>query len=280
MTRVLLLLLLVGLVSGCRTLDPGRSLPLADPRPEKWMMGLVARVGEPQAIRARARLDLDAPDLSFDRPQRMAVERPARLRFEVLGLFDQLAAVVVTDGARYQVYDARRGDLEEGRVGSDLLWRVARIDLDPSRAVQLLLGGVMPTPGLTLSAARIFENGQVSFARVDSRGLAREGYRFDAQGQLLEASHFDDEGRLLWQATYADYRPVERPDGSKGSFAHELKLNFPRVGAQARLRYSVVKIESELPDSLFQLPRRDSSRMGVGDGQEKWVWLDAAMWPQ
>ncbi|MAJ60146.1 MAG: hypothetical protein CBC48_09220 [bacterium TMED88] len=246
---------------GCRTLDLGAPLEPADPRPKAWLSALASRGLEPQAIRARARLDLDAPDLSFDRPQRMAVERPARLRVEILGLFAQLAAVVVTDGHRYQVYDARDGDLQEGPVDSSLLWRFARIDLDPPRAVELLLGSVRLSPELTTGTSWGFKNGEVSVERFDAKGVVREDYRFDPKGRLIEASHFGPDGAALWRAVFEDYRVLDRPNGMKIDFPYEIELNFPRVSARARLRYSAVQVEDQLPDALFKLdlPKKTSS---------------------
>ena len=246
---------------GCRTLDLGAPLEPTDPRPAAWLSALASRGLEPQAIRARARLDLDAPDLSFDRPQRMAVERPARLRVEILGLFAQLAALVVTDGQRYQVYDVRQGALEEGPVDGNLLWRFARIDLDPPRAVELLLGSVRVSPELTTGTPWGFKNGEVSLERFDADGVVREDYRFDPKGRLIEASHFGPDGAALWRAAFEDYRVLESPNGTKIDFPYEIELNFPRVKARARLKYSAVRIEDQLPDALFKLdlPKRSSS---------------------
>ena len=249
---------------GCRTLDLGAPLEPTDPRPEAWLAALASRGLEPQAIRARARLDLDAPDLSFDRPQRMAVERPARLRVEILGLFAQLAALVVTDGHHYQVYDVRQGVLEEGPVDGDLLWRFARIDLDPPRAVELLLGSVRISPELTTGTPWGFKNGEVSIERFDSNGVVREDYRFDPKGRLIEASHFGPDGAALWRAAFEDYRVLKRPNGMKIDFPYEIELNFPRVEARARLQYSAVRIEDRLPDALFKvdLPQKSSRFQG------------------
>ncbi len=276
MIRVLVRLGPILVLLGCRTLDPGAPLETTDPRPQAWLSALVSRGVEPQAIRARARLDLDAPDLSFDRPQRMAVERPARLRVEVLGLFDQLAAVVVTDGDRYQVYDARQGDLQSGPVDANLLWRFARIDLDPPRAVEILLGSVRLAPGLRMGTPLGFESGDVSIGRFDADGVLREDYRFDAEGRLVEAISFGPDGAVLWKASFQDYREVDRPNGSKIFFPYEIELNFPREGARARLRYSMVRIETRLPDALFHLdlPEKSSAaslgtwaRIDVGVGR-------------
>jgi hypothetical protein len=235
-------------------------MPADDPRPEALLDALRSRVDARSALRARANLDLDAPDVRLDRPQRLAVARPARMRVEVLGLFDQLAAVVVTNGARYQVYDARRDELEEGSVGADLLWRVARVDLVPEVAVDILLGAPRPGPGLSNIGARLLEDGAIAFARVDRRGLQRETYRFDAAGQIAERASYDEEGDLDWRAKFSDYRPVRSASGPDEPFAHDVLLEFPRVSARARMVFEQVLLSDDLPEALFvlQLPGRSS----------------------
>ena len=77
-----------------------------------------------RGLSGRARLAVDGHDgaLRLRGSQRVALERPARLRVEVLGLFDQTLAVLVTDGERYQFFRANDRTWESGPVGPDLLW--------------------------------------------------------------------------------------------------------------------------------------------------------------
>lgn len=243
-------------------------MPADDPRPAALLASLGRVAQSRSALRARATLDLDAPDLRFDRPQRMAVARPARLRVEVLGLFDQLAAIVVTDGDRYQVYDARNADLEEGLVDADLLWRVARVDLEPGEAVDILLGAPRAGPGLADGGAWLLEEGAIAFERIDAGGVRRESYRFDGAGRLTERATFDAEGGLVWRARFDDYRSVGTASGADPAFAHEVSLEFPRVSARARLVFKKVLLSDDLPDALFvlQLPgqTRRATEVRVG----------------
>ena len=244
---------LLGSLAGCRSPNPGVPLAPDDPRPAALLRALEQQSASRHALRGRARLDLDAEDVSLDRPQRMAVERPARLRFEVLGLFDQLAAVIVTDGSHYQVYDARNHDLEEGLVDPQLLWRVARVDLEPSEAVDLILGAPRPDPGLSAGEARAYLEGEIGVHRVDAAGVLREGYRFDGAGQLAEMTLYDANGQRVWHAAFSDYRPVAAPGGADVPFAHDVKLVFPRVDAKVRLVFKQIVLADRLPDALFEL---------------------------
>ncbi len=264
MKRAFALSLLLMFGVGCRTPLPGTLLPAGDPLPELRLEALRSAAGSRVALRATARLDLDGPGLELNRPQRIALERPARLRVEILGLFNQLAAVVVTDGTAYQVYRAGEGDLETGLVHADLLWNVARIDLLPGEAVDLLLGVPRPDPTLVRSAARRFEDGALEIERVDSSDVLRERLRFDASGRLAALARFDRAGGLVFTARFADYRDVEAEGGSDGEarvaaaqFAYEVDLDFPRVEATARFQFKRVSLPADIPDGLFELKLPD-----------------------
>ena len=244
-----------------------RGLPLGvdDPRPGQLMAALEQQIRDRTALRGRARLSVEAPDLSFSRPQRMAVERPGRLRVEVLGLFDQVAALLVTRDEIYQFYDARSGRFEQGRADPGILWRVARIDLSPEEAVGLLLGAPVIEPGLFLADAHGYKDGGVAVSRRDRRGVARERYGFDGMGRLLEMQRLGAGNRIVFTVQYSDYRSLPGPGGGAESFPFDLKMEFPRVEAKARLVFKQVDLPGLLPDSLFELekpgsPSLESSR--------------------
>ncbi len=243
-------------------------LPQADPRPARLLAGLEASAEGRSALRARARVGIRAPDLKLRRPQRLAVARPGRLRVEVLGLFGQLAALLVVDGGAYQLYEPGADQLREGRVSSALLWQVARVDLEPAEAVDLLLGVPRPSAGLHVSGARLREDGHIAFERVDARGDAREHFVFDAEGRLAEMARLAPDGRPIWKARFARYRTIAGHDGSPRQFAFEVALDFPRVDGSATLDYQQVELVAELPGSLFrlELPPRGPAGEGAQDG--------------
>jgi hypothetical protein len=264
LNRALALLPILCLVVACRTpLLAGSPLSPDDPRPAFLMGALQERATARHALRATAKLELDAPDLRLSRPQRMAVERPARLRLEILGLFDQLAAVLVTNGEVYQLYDARKGDIEEGLVTAGLLWRVARVDLVPEEAVDLILGVPTPRRGLSLGSARVFEDGAIEVDQVTDEGALAQRLRFNASGQLDSLETRLPSGKLLWRARFADYRAVPSTARSglgeldeaavQDAFAFDVRLDFPGEEAEVRLRFKKVALEPGLPDALFEL---------------------------
>ena len=62
-----------------------------------------SRAGRRGALRGAARVALEGPAFRLNRPQRIAIARPGKLRFEVLGLFDVLAAMLVSDGQDFDL---------------------------------------------------------------------------------------------------------------------------------------------------------------------------------
>lgn len=246
--------LLVGLAS-CAT--PGRS-----PRPEfdpvELRMALDAAAEGVTSLRARTKLRVDSPDLDYNRPQRIAVARPGKLRIEILGLFNQLAAVLVASGGRYQVYRSGEPGLEEGAVDAHLLWRVARVDLTPEEGVMLLLGAPRLSPQWTLGTAYWTRDDLFMVPVHDATGTPRERAGFDPAGVLRSLERFDVRGELVWRAGFDDHRPVFGGDGREWSFAHELNLEFPSQRARARLVVQAVELNPAIDDTLFELPRVDA----------------------
>lgn len=255
----------LGLGVGCRTPSPESRLVHGDPRPERLLTGLRMAGDGISALRARARVEIRAPDLKIRRPQRLAVDRPDRLRVEVVGLFGQLAAILVADDGFYQLYESGQREIKQGRVTSSLLWRVARVDLAPRDAVDLLLGTPRPEAGLEIVGAFQLGDGGIRFDRVDAQGRVRERYGFDAQGRLTDTERVGESGEVLWRAHFGAYRGVPRDAGPDSEFAYLLELDFPRVEGWAKLDFQQVDLMGDLPDELFELelPGRKNDASGV-----------------
>lgn len=183
------------------------------------------------------------------------------MRIEILGLFDQIAAVLVTNGRTYQFFDPGNGEVAEGIITPGLLWDLARIDLDPAQAVELLLGAVTPWPGLVPGDARRLEDGEVriDFGEVGG-GLAQQ-LRLDAEGRLAGVQAFGPDGKLQFEARYFDYRRVVAADGEI-DFAHRIEISFPQVEAEASFAFKRVILEAELSDRIFELRLPPAKREG------------------
>lgn len=267
MKRAACLVLVSILGFGCQTIDPRlEPLDLFDPRADALIEAQIKRAESRQGLRAAMRMALDAPDFRFRRPERIAVRRPALIRIEVLALFGQIAAVLVTDGVQYQRLDVKSRVFESGPVRDDLLWDMARIRLTPAEAVSLLLGALVPSPGTQRRGVYATEDGGIviEYSRPGSGNpaRARERFEFDGAGLLRGVTHWADSGELTWQADFDDYREV-----SGTPFAFDVALRFPAVAAHARLEFDSVSFEAELSDALFVL-RNPSERSATEIGAE------------
>ena len=244
---------------GCRTL-PSQVVRLAvdDPRPHALLAGWTARAGELRSLRGSARVSLDgARGASFAR-QLLALERPARLRVEVLGLLNQRIAVLATDGERYDLYRSESGAVESGEIRPSVLWEVAGVPLTPEEAVGVLLGAPrMQRPGAEITDAVESADAAVRF---ELRGSDLHWFvlEFDAQ-ELLSGYQLAGPEGPLFQVRYHDYREVA---GTR--FAHRVELDFPFSEIHAEVRFSGVELNPVLPESIFrlELPERVFSPPG------------------
>lgn len=249
--RICALVLVCG-IAACRTPPPPMPPEPLDVR--GLLANLESTARARSTVRARTRISIEAPDLEFDRPQRLAVKRPDSMRVEILGLFSQIAAVLVVRDGRYQLWESGARDLEEGPVTIDLLWRVARVALAPEDAIALLLGAPRPLGWLEAGPARwdgpLFDVDLLD----DGRGV-RERLSFDALGRLRRFERFDAVGALVWSAAFDDHRPLEGGDGEVHAFAHEVRLYFPREDARVEIAFDDVELDGELSPGLFELVR-------------------------
>ncbi len=300
---VLLLLLIVG----CRTGPPplvrtlGTPLAIDDPRAERALQRHLARVAARPALRGLARVALEGPDFKLNRPQRIAVERPDRLRFEVLGLFDQLAGLLVVDGGDYGFFDASNGEVVRGEVGPTLLWELARIDLEAAEVVGLLLGAPTPSAGAARAGVWLEPDGRVAIAfawpepepEPDARRPAAchleagpalfdprcfldpsvieaggEIFFFDESDRLGELRVLEPEGRIRYRAVFGEYVPLTAGEvedaalSAGGEFARTVTIQSPGIESEARFVWKRVMFARSLSDRFFVIPELDGRGQG------------------
>lgn len=244
------------LAAGCATrpvtrdrMADARPLALDDPRIVALDGALEATARDRHSLVGSAHLSLSAPDLRFSRPQRLALEQPAHLRVEILGLFDQVAAILTTDGRRYQLYESGVPGIQEGPVDAGLLWQVARVDLEPEEAVGVLLGAPWQ-PASRLEAARELPDGTLLLAYRNPVHGGRRIFEFSPPAYLTRVRERAPDGALVWEVSYDDYRLL-----GERAFAHEIAIDFPRVDANADLQFESAELNRVLPASAFELRR-------------------------
>lgn len=239
------------LAAGCATpAGPpgGRPLQAGDPRPAALLEALEAESQTRRALRAVARLAIDAPEGSTRSKERLVLERPSRLRVEVLAFLDQVVAVLVTDGTRFQLFRAQERRIDTGQVHAGILWEVARIALSPEEAVGVVLAAPDVAADLAVAGAEELPDGGVRIVLADPAETARRELVFDAVSRLRELTELDGAGAVAYRARYDDWREVEG-----GRFPFRQELQFPGGDAEALLTFQSVVLNPQLPPEIFEL---------------------------
>jgi hypothetical protein len=237
--------------TACRTPVPVlEPLSPGDPRPAALLAAWTQTAEARRGLRGRARIKVDASDDSVHlRGQQILVlERPARLRVEILGLLNQTLAVLVTDGGRFELFNAHDRSYRTGEVSPALLWEQAHLALRPEEAVDLLLGAPAPDPALRPAAAFGDDVGGVRIDLADASNAVRRRAGFDALGRLRWLEALDEAGRRLWRAEFRDYAQL-----GETAFAHTLDLEVDAGGTRAEIRLRDVELNPELPPDIFRL---------------------------
>ncbi len=240
-------------LQACQTHTP-TPVPVPVPTPDAASQRLGRALMESQrereglrhALRGRSRVSLDgAVNGSFSK-QVVLLERPARLRLEVIGLLNQRVAILATDGDRYALFRRESPELERGAVHPGVLWEVAGVPLTPELAVALLLGlPPVPEPDAPFYATRDGGAVEVNFRGV---GDSLRSFHFDTLGRLVAFRLAGSKGELLLDVRYGDFRDV-----GDGSFAHNLELSFPEQEAKATVAFREVELNPEIAPELFEL---------------------------
>jgi hypothetical protein len=233
------------LALGCRAV-PVAWTPVAagDPRPALLAASLGELAAGRHALRATGRVETAGPGGSGFSKQLLLVERPARLRVEVVGLLEQRVLVLATDGERYDLYRAQSPGFESGEVHPGVLEEVAGLPLTPEAAVSLLLAAPRVPEGAPV--AREAAGGALALTWPD------ETLEFDAAGRLA-ALAFHPGGREVLHARWSEWRESA---GAREPFPHRLELALFEPEARWRLDYRQVELDPPLAPELFRLRPR------------------------
>lgn len=253
----------------CQGPPPLRALPADDFRPRALLENWVREAGERSALRGSLRLAVDARaaaagerDLSFRSRQSVVLARPASLRVEVRSPLGTTVAVFATDGEYYDLFRVDDRSLESGRVFDALLWEVARLDLTPAEAVDLLLG--VPDPERSLTPASAFDTGDggVRIELADADRSVRRLVDFDTEGRLRWLQQRDVRGVVAWEASFDDYELV-----AQTPVAHTIRIESRGGKTRAVLSLAGVELNPDLTPDLFRLDWLGEENTGDAGGR-------------
>ncbi len=223
-------------------------LPASDPRPAALLAALTRDAEARQSLRGVARLAVDSPAGSGRATQILVLERPARLRIEVLGLLDQTLALLVTDGERYRLVRSQDRSVQMGPVYDALLLDVTGLAVTPAQAVGVLLGAPF-SPDARLERASLLPDGVVRLELRRDGALEREQLECNADGNLQRWALLGADGDVMLEVLYDDHRPLDAI-----AFAYQVEVRDPRADASVRVAWSRVEVNPVLPPELFAVP--------------------------
>jgi len=225
----------------CASLPPAvHPLSADDPRASLQLHALAQLAAARRGLRAVTKVSLEGPQGASSSRQLMLLERPARMRLEVLGLLGQRLAILATDGEHYQLYRSQSAQIETGDVHPGILWDLAGVPLRPEQAVSLLLGAPQLSAAASSPSADLDTAGNL---RLHWVGASLD---FDPEGRLRDyIEHVRGFGQTLVEAHYANY--------DAHSFARVVELRFPAAGSRVRVEFRDVELNPQLSPALFQL---------------------------
>jgi hypothetical protein len=232
------------IVAGCQTLpapSPWSAIALDDARVQGRLGALRALAASRRSLRANARVSQTGSAGASLSRQLVLLERPSRLRVEVVGPLGQRALALACDGETLDLYRAETGRIESQPVDAALLWRVARLPLQPTDAVGVLLAA--PSLPEAPPSAELAADGALRLSWPELRAT------LDAAGRLVEV-HLLAGAVDSVVARYSDLRG----DGAS-AFPWRTELEFPAQRAGAVVELREVELNPVLDPSWFRLGR-------------------------
>lgn len=211
-----------------------------------------------RVVRAEARVDTRGHEGRVRGTVMMFLERPDRVRFDVLTQFGA-AAVLTSDGERFQLADLRENRFLEGPTCPSNIARLLGVSLEGSEVARFLMGD---TPRLAPAEASMVCEGDgytVTLRARDGRHqelsfLVPSSDRNAPPGQqrlrLVRSELFDATGATVWRVRYDDYRSVR--DG-----AEQVELPFvvhfedERHDADTLVRFREITLNVSVPAGAF-----------------------------
>ena len=248
--RRLLLLALGMLLAGCSSFGarpaPSRVIPPSELTAESLLGTIDDRSAVLRSFRALADMHYVGPKDKIAVKEVVAVERPDRLRLEMMSAFG-VALQIASDGERISAYHRGERTYYRGKATADNLARFTRLDLE-LRDVANLLIGLPPERKRTGRASILFER-PAGLWRVSTAlaGGGSETVWFDPDTLVpLRSEQADRSGNVQYTASYARYTSV---DGVV--VPSEVRVEVPQQSAKIDLRYSDISLNGQLPQTLF-----------------------------
>ena len=237
------------LLAGC-----AKSAPKVAIRPEGSRTKLAAQVerkiddlrSATRTMRGLAWVELDTADEDWQTEAAIIVERPDKLRIDVMDSLADVWARIGSDGRDMWLYVPGKRKLYRGRASSRNMRRLASFDSRPSDIISLL-AGMPPLP----PDAELIQVGRPGerhlFDTVSGLHLWVDKGRKRRISRCVRYTGGGD--NIDYEIAFSDYRKVGGVD-----YPYAMDVRFPTNGARLKLEYKDVSLGGEVSNDVFSPP--------------------------
>jgi hypothetical protein len=229
------------LLSGCRPAVP----PIARPplTSEALLMRLAANREAFHSLRGLASIRAEIDGRTNSARQVLLLEKPDRMRAEILGLFGQPALQVAVSEGRMAVHVISERRYLQGAATAGNLARFTHLPLGVDDLVRLALYDV---PLIPYGKSTLRADAQGYLLSLEGLREDRQNLLFDEAGRLYGVEYFRG-GDLLLRIDY------ERFAEQQGGFPKALSLDMPLRRTALSLVYSDLELNPDLAADRFTL---------------------------
>ena len=249
MSRVMRKLVLFFVIAGLFSCAPAVRPPLVVPEasPDELLGVLAGNAASFTSLKGIARISFhEQGKKNIKGKQILLLEKPNRVRSEILGLFGQSAAVAVVNGESVSVLVPREGVLYQGEASVHNLQRILRIPLKIKDLVNFILYQV-PVIEYQTSSVEVLPGGGFRLL-LKGEGELLEELVFNAEQQLVEG-RFQKGTEEILRLAYGNFSEGKNP------FPHHQILDLPGSGIEARVEFISLETNVELDEKLFRLEK-------------------------
>lgn len=239
-----LVLLFAVLTSGCSTVRrmtvPPR--PQVMPTAEQLQAHLAARRQVVHSLRALARLHYRHPEATSVSSEAIVVERPDRLRIEVLSFLGAVFVLTSQENA-FTVYARHENTIYRGAASPKNMWRYARIGLPVVDLVDLVLGTPPQRDTKWTHVTWDAENGWVQLSQELDSGALVVWF----EDELPRAAELRDAyGEIQWRAMFNKYREHDQIQ-----IATRIRLEVPDREHTVKVELDDIDVNPTLEQNTF-----------------------------
>ncbi len=245
MWRKITALIAVVSLQGCfATREKPPPFPHHTPTADQVLDSLRSRRKAIHSLRSMAKLRYESPRGNESARHILVLERPDRIRIEVLSILGTLLALT-SDGENFAAYVPREQTVYRGASSADNISAYIPIDLTVADLIDHALG----TPPLDLNNAITVDSDQRGIRVSQVRGTnTRIGwYRPDLTP--IAYQELGDNARVLLDATYSDIETIDSTP-----ITTTIELSFPASKQKVKISLRDPEINPRVKPSIFSLP--------------------------